>query len=124
MSYEPTNWKSGDVVTSAKLNKLENAVANGGSTVVLQITEDSGILHLGKSYNDLKAMADSGMNVVAIWKQNEEQHEDYYRWYPLTELSYSNMFSQPYSTIFGFSFDEDSLGFASSAATDELIMQL
>lgn len=28
MSYEPTNWKTGDVVTSAKLNKLENGVAN------------------------------------------------------------------------------------------------
>lgn len=28
MSYEPTVWKTGDVVTSGKLNKLENAVAN------------------------------------------------------------------------------------------------
>lgn len=28
MAYEPTNWKSGDVVTSAKLNKLEQGVAN------------------------------------------------------------------------------------------------
>lgn len=26
MSYTPTNWKNGDVVTSAKLNKLEKAV--------------------------------------------------------------------------------------------------
>lgn len=31
MSYEPTVWKSGDVVTSAKLNKLEQGVAGGGS---------------------------------------------------------------------------------------------
>lgn len=29
MSYEPTNWKAGDVVTSAKLNKLEQGVAGG-----------------------------------------------------------------------------------------------
>lgn len=34
MSYEPTNWKTGDVVTSAKLNKLENAVAGGKMLVV------------------------------------------------------------------------------------------
>lgn len=34
MSYEPTNWKTGDVVTSAKLNKLENGVANGGAKVL------------------------------------------------------------------------------------------
>ena len=35
MSYEPTNWKSGDVVTSAKLNKLEQGVSGGG---VLKVT--------------------------------------------------------------------------------------
>lgn len=36
MAYEPTNWKSGDVVTSAKLNKLEQGVvdAGGGALVV------------------------------------------------------------------------------------------
>lgn len=34
MAYEPTNWKAGDVVTSAKLNKLERAVAAGGALVV------------------------------------------------------------------------------------------
>lgn len=27
MSYEPTNWKTGDVVTSAKLNKIEGGVS-------------------------------------------------------------------------------------------------
>lgn len=30
MAYTPTNWKSGDVITSAKLNKLEEGVANAG----------------------------------------------------------------------------------------------
>lgn len=29
MSYTPTEWVTGDIVTSEKLNKLENAVANG-----------------------------------------------------------------------------------------------
>lgn len=26
MSYEPTNWKSGDKVTSTRLNKIENGI--------------------------------------------------------------------------------------------------
>lgn len=39
MSYEPTNWKTGDVVTSAKLNKLENAVA-GGDNFLVTFTND------------------------------------------------------------------------------------
>ena len=30
MSYEPTNWKDGDLVTSAKLNKIEQGIAAGG----------------------------------------------------------------------------------------------
>ena len=34
MAYEPTNWKSGDIITSAKLNKLEQGVA-GGSGILL-----------------------------------------------------------------------------------------
>ena len=31
MSYEPTVWKTGDIVSSEKLNKLENGVAGAGS---------------------------------------------------------------------------------------------
>lgn len=30
MSYEPTVWKTGDIVSSEKLNKLEEGVANSG----------------------------------------------------------------------------------------------
>lgn len=30
MSYEPTVWQTGDVVTSQKLNKLEQGVADAG----------------------------------------------------------------------------------------------
>lgn len=36
MAYNKTNWKSGDIVTSEKLNKMENgiAVANNGVPLV------------------------------------------------------------------------------------------
>ena len=40
MSYEPTQWKDGDLVTSAKLNKLEQGVANGGGIMVVHANED------------------------------------------------------------------------------------
>lgn len=36
MSYEPTNWKTGDVVTAPKLNKLEAGVANAGEILVVK----------------------------------------------------------------------------------------
>lgn len=41
MSYTPTEWKKGDVVTSEKLNKLEGGVAAGG-VLVVEATLDAG----------------------------------------------------------------------------------
>lgn len=42
MNYEPTNWKDGDLVTSAKLNKLEQGVANGGGSVFMIDLQENG----------------------------------------------------------------------------------
>lgn len=44
MSYEPTEWKTGDVVTSAKLNKLEQGVADAGGILVLPAPDNTGAL--------------------------------------------------------------------------------
>lgn len=35
MSYTPTNWKAGDTVTSAKLNKIEQGIVNAGGANIL-----------------------------------------------------------------------------------------
>ena len=43
MAYEPTNWKTGDVVTSAKLNKLEQGVVAGSGVLVLHSTYDESL---------------------------------------------------------------------------------
>lgn len=37
MSYEPTTWKSGDVVTSAKLNKIEQGISSNDLFYVVNI---------------------------------------------------------------------------------------
>ena len=42
MSYTPTEWKTGDIVTSTKLNKLEQGVANAGALVVNISVTDNG----------------------------------------------------------------------------------
>ena len=34
MSYTPTEWNDGDIVTSAKLNHMEDGIANTGGLVV------------------------------------------------------------------------------------------
>lgn len=35
MSYTPTQWSAGDTVTSAKLNKMEQGIANAGGANIL-----------------------------------------------------------------------------------------
>ena len=35
MSYEPTTWKAGDTVTSAKLNKMEQGIANHNAVEII-----------------------------------------------------------------------------------------
>lgn len=50
MSYTPTEWKSGDIVTSEKLNKLEQGVASGG---ILVATVDGTTMTLDKTWKQL-----------------------------------------------------------------------
>lgn len=42
MAYTPTTWANGDTITAAKLNKLEQGVANGGSGLVVELTTSTG----------------------------------------------------------------------------------
>ena len=51
MSYDPTVWKSGDTITSAKLNKLEQGVADasGGGT-------GGGAFKVGITFGDVAVM--------------------------------------------------------------------
>lgn len=67
MAYEPTNWKTGDVVTSAKLNKLENAVANGG-WLICNATPVSGTeyMMIDKTWQEIHDSIVAGCPVAAI----------------------------------------------------------
>ena len=50
MAYEPTVWKSGDVVTSAKLNNIESGIVN--SLLVVTADEDNALDH---TYAEIEA---------------------------------------------------------------------
>lgn len=39
MAYEPTQWRSGDTITSERLNKMEQGIAGSGDVYVLHTTE-------------------------------------------------------------------------------------
>jgi len=54
MSYEPTNWKAGDTVTSAKLNKIEQGIKNNVLVANLIIDDfENHIMHLDKTWQEI-----------------------------------------------------------------------
>ncbi len=58
MSYTPTQWKAGDTVTSAKLNKMEQGIANGGIMAIH--ANENGVLD--KTWQEIH---DGGFGVIA-----------------------------------------------------------
>ena len=53
MSYTPTTWKDGDLVTSAKLNKLENGVAAAGGPSILIVNMNIETNTLDKTWQEI-----------------------------------------------------------------------
>lgn len=56
MSYTPTTWQTGDTITAAGLNKIEQGVANAGSAVI--ITDDG--TALDKTFAEIYNLVLSG----------------------------------------------------------------
>ena len=52
MSQEPTVWKDGDLVTSAKLNKMEQGIASGsGGSLIVHANDQTG--ELDKTWREI-----------------------------------------------------------------------
>ena len=69
MSYTPTNWQTGDIVTADKLNKLENGVASGG--MLITISQSGGDTVLDKNYTEIKTAIESGIFPFALMEDEE-----------------------------------------------------
>lgn len=52
MAYSKNTWQSGDVVTSAKLNNIENGIASGGVLIVIGEESDE-TMTLSKTWNEI-----------------------------------------------------------------------
>lgn len=63
MAYEPTSWASGDVVTSAKLNKLEKGVSDATKHFVVTFTLTGNTGVGDKTWNELEAAYDDGIDI-------------------------------------------------------------
>lgn len=61
MAYVPTEWKKGDIVTAAKLNKLEEGVANAGGGGVLVANIDTTTMTIDKTWQEIH---DAGFAII------------------------------------------------------------
>jgi hypothetical protein len=59
MSYDPTNWKTGDVVTSAKLNKIEGGVSEVSEAYEPTVWQTGDVVTSAKLNKIEQALADA-----------------------------------------------------------------
>ena len=58
--YQKTNWQSGDTITAAKLNNIENGIADGGVLVVnCTYDDDLGKYVLDATYSQIVASSEA-----------------------------------------------------------------
>ena len=83
MSYEPTNWKAGDTVTSAKLNKIEQGISeNSGSSIFkVGIVGEEGSMRFDKTFKEIRdAMKNDTPAYVVI------SDEKFFAMYPIVVM--------------------------------------
>lgn len=117
MSYTPTSWSTGDTITAAAMNKIENGIANAGGGGTLIVGLDGS--QLDKTWNELKASMEAGV-IPMIIDFYDDSPEYIYHYLTLNNLSYNG------SVYVAFFSCQDSngsfnLGFVSASATGTLV---
>lgn len=69
MSYEPTTWKAGDTVTSAKLNKIEQGIANSGGSFIITASTLSDNPTLDKTWQEIYDAAEAHQDIKLIFTE-------------------------------------------------------
>ena len=75
MSYIPTEWKTGDIVTAEKLNKLEEGVASGGGgggVLRITMTQVEDVAYLDKTYEDITTALNQGIWPVCFFAEGND----------------------------------------------------
>lgn len=70
MSYTPTEWKTGDVITADKLNNIEQGIVDAGVLVVTFSMPDPYTTTADKTYEEIVSAIESGKAVIGIWGSN------------------------------------------------------
>ena len=126
MSYTPTSWTTGDTITAAAMNKIEQGIANaggGGGGTEISYTMENDLMVLDASYNDIKQILLSG-SIPYIFFTFEDEGIDVVERYHIMSVIYDESmgnFPVEYNA-FGFGLDNGTvhLSFGASTATGNL----
>lgn len=110
MSYEKQTWATGDTITAAKLNHMEDGIGQGGAGgVLIETTWDlSNYAYYTTQYTgaEVEAMVKAGTHVIVHTPAAEGgyQKEVYFT---LTGIYYATDWEDPEKTITNFSGYQD-----------------
>lgn len=107
MTYTKTVWNSGDIVTSTKLNKIENqleSLSNNGAFIIngSNTSDDNG--RLDKTFAEIKAAFESGLTcLIKISAASDGQYygEAFYLILSMGETSSSAATNYALETLHG-----------------------
>ena len=73
MAYEKNIWKTGDIVTSAKLNHMEDGIGNAGGVMAVTLTydEDTGMVTMGKTWQEIFNAISTGVLCITYNEPTE-----------------------------------------------------
>lgn len=63
MSYTPTKWKTGDVITAENLNNMEGGIKNA-QLYIVNITQSGGAFTADKTFTEIQTAYLDGMYVI------------------------------------------------------------
>lgn len=84
MSYEPTNWQTGDIVTAEKLNNMESGISSAGNTLIIEPTITETEIQLNTSFNNIYNTYMSGKNIVIKYSSTTEMDNSINTIFPFT----------------------------------------
>lgn len=76
MSYIPTNWVTGDIITAEKLNKAEDGIASANSALIVNISWNEATGTFDTKYKDIFAAFTAGIPVIV--RSLQETYSDEY----------------------------------------------
>lgn len=81
--YTPTVWAAGDTVTAAKLNKMEQGIADGyssGGGLVVHVTGSETVV-MDKTWQEIWDAMESGQSVLVVSLESESGSGSVYHAY-------------------------------------------